>query len=368
MNESSPILAKVNVNLGERSYPIQIGADCLTPLATAMSGAVKPGRGVIVTNPHIGGLWGAPVQAALEGAGFELDVCEIPEGEENKNLDAVSSILDFMIQHKHTRQSLIFALGGGVIGDIAGFAASCLLRGIPFVQMPTTLLAMVDSSVGGKTGVNHPRGKNLIGAFWQPVFVGADLAFLETLENEDLCSGMAEVIKYGVIWDAELFEYLEANMERALERDPAVMAHLVRRSCEIKAEVVAQDEREGGLRAILNYGHTFGHAVEALEHFGIRHGEGVGMGMVAAARLAALRGAVPMEMAGRIAALTARAKLPTAMPKYDFEPYREAMASDKKSQRGKLRFVLPTHIGKVEIIDDVTEEQLRECIEISTGE
>jgi 3-dehydroquinate synthetase len=242
------------------------------------------------------------------------------------------------------------------------------LRGIACVQLPTTLLAMVDSSVGGKTGVNHAIGKNLIGAFWQPVFVGAELKFLETLPDEELRSGLAEVIKYGVIADTDLFAYLEQHIEAALGRDPRVLTHLVAQSCRIKAGVVARDEREGGVRAILNYGHTFGHAAEALTGFALRHGEAVAMGMVAAARLAQARGLTGPELPERIEALLQRASLPTRLPRFAVENYWAAMRSDKKAGVDAIRFVLPEQLGRVSVYDDLSPAQVASCLELSMGE
>lgn len=363
MTTATP-LTQVDVNLGDRSYKIEIGHDCLTTLAERLSATLKPGRGVLITNPQIGGHWQEATLAALAAQGWEMEVCTIPEGENHKTTETLEIIYEQLIAHKHTRQSTIFALGGGVVGDITGYAAASFLRGVDFVQLPTSLLAMVDSSVGGKTGVNHRLGKNLIGAFWQPRYVGIDLHFLSTLAREEIICGLAEILKYGVIWDAEFFAYLEENIEAALAGDVAVLTHLVRRSCEIKAEVVAEDEREGGLRAILNYGHTFGHAAEALSHYGIRHGEGVGMGMVAAARLAAIRGMIDQATCDRIETLVARAGLPTQMLHHSFEAYRDKMASDKKSQRGKLRFVLPDRLGHVAIVDDVSDEDVEKSLNL----
>ena len=262
----------------------------------------------------------------------------------------------------------MIALGGGVVGDISGFAAATFMRGVAYIQLPTTLLAMVDSSVGGKTGVNHPAGKNLIGAFWQPTFVGAELRFLDTLPDAELRSGLAEVIKYGVIADPEFFEYLEVNIERALARDPAVLTHLVTRSCAVKADVVARDEHEGGVRAILNFGHTFGHAVEALAHYeGVRHGEAVAMGMAAAMRMGAERGMIGAGDAERVERLLARAGLPARMPPHDLEDYWRVMGSDKKVKDGRVRFVLPEAIGRVGIYADVSEAEVRKCLEGAIG-
>jgi 3-dehydroquinate synthase len=355
---------RVRVELGERSYPILIGENWIGRLGEYLSPVFPPRPCMIVTNPQIGRLWGRTVVQGLEQAGYRVGVCEIPEGEGNKTIQAVSRIHDRMIREKHTRQSGVIALGGGIVGDIAGFAAATMLRGIPYIQLPTSLLAMVDSSVGGKTGVNHPLGKNLIGAFWQPALVGAEIGFLRTLADEELRSGLAEVIKYGVIADAGFFEYLEEHIEAALARDAGVLTHIVARSCRIKAEVVGADERESGQRAILNFGHTFGHAAEALSGYDtIRHGEGVAMGMVAAARLAQRRGLLAEADAGRIQALTARAGLPVRMLRFAPEQYWAWMGSDKKVRDGRIRFVLPARIGHAGLYGDVTQEETAATLE-----
>jgi 3-dehydroquinate synthase len=363
------LMATVKVELGERSYPIEIGAGRIEGLGEALAKAFPPRPVTVVTNLELVKLgWASKVETALERAGYRVSRCEIPGGEEHKTIDTVTMIHDQMLREKATRQSGVAALGGGIVGDVAGFAAATLLRGVAYIQLPTTLLAMVDSSVGGKTGVNHAMGKNLIGAFWQPVFVGVELECLRTLPDAELRAGMAEVIKYGVIADAELFEYLETNVEKALARDATVLAHLVRRSCEIKAGVVGRDEREeGGLRAILNYGHTFCHAAEALSDFkAIRHGEGVAMGMVAAARLAEARGLVGPEVGDRIEKLCARAGLPTRMLRFGVEKYWAKMGSDKKVRDGKIRFVLPEAMGRVGVYGDVTREEVERCLEKTT--
>jgi 3-dehydroquinate synthase len=358
------IMATVTVSLGERSYPIAIGSGWLDGLGAVLAEAFPPRPVTLVTNPRlVEAGWAGKAQAALEAAGYRVSLHAIPGGEDHKTIDTVTAIHDHMLEAKATRQSGVVALGGGIVGDVAGFAAASLLRGVAYIQIPTTLLAMVDSSVGGKTGVNHRMGKNLIGAFWQPSFVGIELETLATLPDAELRAGMAEVIKYGVIADAALFDYLEANMDRALARDPEVLAHLIRRSCEIKADVVARDEREGGLRAILNYGHTFGHAAEALGEFtAIRHGEGVAMGMVAAARLAQARGLIGPEVGDRVERLCERACLPTRLSRFAPDAYWAKMGSDKKARDGKIRFVLPEAMGRVGVYDDVSPHEVERCV------
>jgi len=361
-----PAPARVRVELGDRSYDIRIGQGWLETLGETIAPVFTPRPVVLVTNPTIRRLWAEPVLASLERAGFSVSVCEIPEGERHKTLASVALIYDHMLGARHSRQSGIIALGGGVVGDIAGFAAATLLRGIAYLQLPTTLLAMVDSSVGGKTGVDHAMGKNLIGAFWQPTFVGIELRFLETLPIEELRAGMAEVIKYGVIADAALFADLEEHVEAALARDPAVLTRLIRRSCEIKAEVVSGDERDEGRRAMLNFGHTLGHAAESLSQYAaLRHGEAVAMGMLAAARLARGRGLIDEAVAARLEQLLRRAGLPTRMLPFSLDEYWAAMASDKKVKDGQLGFVLPERLGQVGIYRDVTREEIARCLEVS---
>jgi 3-dehydroquinate synthase len=356
-------LAGIHVELGDRSYPIQIGRNWIDSLGARLAPHFAARPCTLVTNPEIGRLWAKPVLESLNRAGYTVGYCEVPAGEEHKTLATVSLIYDRMIAGQQTRQSGVIALGGGVIGDMAGFAAATMLRGIALIQLPTTLLAMVDSSVGGKTGVNHPLGKNLIGAFWQPTYVGIELDFLETLPERELKSGMAEVIKYGVIADEALFEYLEQNMERALAREPRVLTRLITRCCQIKAEVVGQDERESGMRAILNFGHTFGHAAEALAQYRtINHGEGVAMGMIAAARLACRRGLIRENDVDRLQALVRRAGLPEKMLPFTAEEYWRAMSSDKKVRDGKIGFVLPERLGGVEVYRDITQQEVGLCL------
>lgn len=359
-------LTTVRVELAERSYEIRIGSGWISDLGSTLSEIVPGSRFALITNPDIGGRWAETVLAAIRAGGLEADLFEIPEGESEKNLDTVSRIYDFLLEKKYERSSTVAALGGGVVGDIAGFAAATFLRGVNFVQLPTSLLAMVDSSVGGKTGVDHPRGKNLIGAFKQPVFVGIDLDFLGTLPDAELKAGLAEVVKYGMIYDAAFFEYLEDNVDAILAKDVGALTHVITRSCEIKAAVVAEDEREHGLRAILNYGHTFAHACEALEDFkGLRHGEAVAAGMMAAARLSHRIGNTPEDLTPRLSAILGRFELPARLPRFEPEQYLAAMRSDKKVRRGRLRFVVSEALGKVKIQDDIDESVVREVLEAS---
>ena len=352
-----------NVDLGERSYPIRIGRGWIGALGETLASSFQPCPCVLVSDSEVASIWGRPVLDSLRRAGYDAELCELPAGEDLKTLDTVGLIYDHVLRRGADRQSAVIALGGGVVGDIAGFAAATLLRGIAVVQIPTTLLAMVDSSVGGKTGVNHPAGKNLIGAFWQPTFVGIDLLLLATLPDDELRAGLAEVIKYGVIADAEMFKYIEENLDRALVRDGEVLAHLVQRSCEIKADVVARDEREGGVRAILNFGHTIGHAAEVLTNYNtLRHGEAVAMGMVAATHMAQERSWIDAVDVDRIEALVSRTGLPVRLPKFSPDEYWDAMRSDKKVRDGRPRFILPDAIGSVRLADDVTRAETLRCI------
>ncbi len=353
----------VEVALGDRSYAIEIG----TYLDRA--GALLTGLGLgekiaVVTNPTVKALYQAPLSESLKAAGFRVLSIEIPDGEQYKTLEWANAIYTALLINGFDRRCGLVALGGGVIGDLTGFAASSYMRGVPFVQVPTTLLAMVDSSVGGKTGVNHPMGKNMIGAFYQPKKVLMDLGTLTSLPREEFLAGMAEVIKYGVIRDAELFTYLEERREAILALDREAIEHIVRRSCEIKAEVVSRDEREGGLRAILNLGHTVGHAIETAEKYTLRHGYAVAIGMVYAARLAARTGLCDPELPKRVEALLAAYGLPTGLASLGRRPavaeLMDAMQVDKKAEGGTVKFVLPTKIGEVVITKDWNAEALRE--------
>jgi len=319
-----------------------------------------------VTNPTVNRLYGKTVFASLKAAGFTCMPVEIPDGEQYKTLDWANAIFTALLINTFDRRSPLVALGGGVIGDLTGFAAASYMRGVPFVQAPTTLLAMVDSSVGGKTGVNHPLGKNMIGAFYQPRLVLMDLDALKTLPKEELLSGMAEVIKYGVIWDRELFEFLEKNREKILNLEEGPLGHIIRRSCEIKADVVNKDEREGGLRAILNFGHTVGHAVETLSDYRIRHGEAVAIGMVYAAKLAHRTGLCDARVPERVENLISAYGLPTSLsvmkPRPAVARFTDTIQVDKKAEAGKVRFVLPTKIGCVVITREWGEQQLQELL------
>ncbi|HPS03087.1 MAG TPA: 3-dehydroquinate synthase [Candidatus Sumerlaeota bacterium] len=359
-------MEEILVGLGDRQYPIRIGCDCVAALgAQAREALPRCDRIAVVSNPEIARLHGAAVLESLCQAGFNAELIEIPEGEAQKTVETVHRIWDHLIEHGYTRQSALVALGGGVVGDMTGFAAATYMRGIEFIQVPTTLLAMVDSSVGGKTGVNLTRAKNSVGAFWQPKLVFMDLVFLRTLPVEEFRSGFAEVIKHGVIRDADYFEFLEKNRERIFALDGEALVRVVAGSCRVKADVVAHDEREAGLRAILNFGHTVGHALEALSGYGqVRHGEAVAIGMVAAARIARAMGVCTDEaLTGRLERLIETSGLPACIQGLELQAVLDRMKSDKKVLDGHLRFVLPVKMGEVVIRNDVPREILSRVIE-----
>jgi 3-dehydroquinate synthase len=336
----------VNVDLGERSYPIHIGADLIgrTELfAPHIAGASV----TIVTNTTVEPLYGEKLRAALAPLGKDVSTVVLPDGEAYKSWETLNRIFDALLERQADRKTTLIALGGGVIGDMAGFAAACYMRGVPFIQVPTTLLSQVDSSVGGKTGINHPLGKNMIGAFYQPLAVIADTAALRTLPERELAAGMAEVIKTAAIADPAFFEWVEANVEALNRCEPEALAHAIKRCCEIKASVVAADEREGGLRAILNFGHTFGHAIEAGLGYGEwLHGEAVGCGMTMAADLSVRLGHFDDAARKRLVALVLAARLPVRAPALGEARYIELMKGDKKSEAGKIKFILLKRIGE----------------------
>lgn len=336
----------MSIDLGDRRYDILIGQGLLTDPAR-FAGLPKSSTALIVTNTTVGPLYTAKLKQAI-GAHHKtvLDV-ELPDGEEYKDWPALNQVFTKLLESACDRKTVLYALGGGVIGDMTGFAAACYMRGVPFVQIPTTLLAQVDSSVGGKTAINHPAGKNMIGAFYQPQRVICDLDTLDTLPQRELLAGLAEVIKYGPIADAAFLSWLEANLDALLARDRAALTHAIQRSCEIKAWVVGQDEKESGLRAILNFGHTFGHAIEAGLGYGEwLHGEAVGCGMVMAADLSARMGLIDVSTYERIRALIERTGLPTVGPDLGADRYIELMQVDKKAEAGEIRFVLIGPLGE----------------------
>jgi 3-dehydroquinate synthase len=356
----------VKVSLGDRSYDIEIGAS-LEKTGERLKGLGFGRKMALVTNPTVKQLYGRRVVDSLKAAGFMVMSIEIPDGEQYKNLDWANAIYTTLLTNAFDRTSALVALGGGVIGDLTGFAAATFMRGVPFVQVPTTLLAMVDSSVGGKTGVNHPMAKNMIGAFHQPRKVLMDLSVLASLPKEEFLSGMAEVIKYGVIRDEVFFEYLDKNREKILALDPDALEHVIRRSCEIKAEVVSRDEREGGLRAILNYGHTVGHAIEKAENYTMRHGHAVAIGMVYASRLAHKTGLCDASVPGRVEKLITSYGLPADLNTLSRRPsvaeLTDTMQIDKKAEGGKVKFVLPKSIGEVVVTKEWDERLLNGLLE-----
>lgn len=350
------------VDLGERSYPILIGSGLLGRPEHLLP-LIRGRQVLVVTNETIAPLYLQKVLESLQSLD-KVDAIELPDGEAFKTLETVNRVFDALLQKRHDRSTTIVALGGGVVGDMSGFAAACYQRGVDFIQVPTTLLSQVDSSVGGKTGVNHPLGKNMIGAFYQPQLVLIDIDTLGTLPDRELSAGLAEVIKYGMICDADFFHWLEKNIERLLARDPEALAYAVERSCRDKAAVVAEDERESGRRAILNFGHTFGHAIEAVQGYGNwLHGEAVAAGMVMAAELSQLRGMVSDAVVSRLRALLSKANLPQQSPSdMAVDDYLRAMSVDKKVQNGNLRLVLLEALGDAQIFADTPRELLSQAL------
>jgi 3-dehydroquinate synthase len=357
----------VRVALGSRSYPVHIGTGLLGRPELVLA-ALPQRRAAIVTDATVAARYLEPLAAALETAGAQCVRIVVPAGEDHKDWATLDAVFDALLAHRCDRRTAVIALGGGVVGDLAGFAAATYQRGVPFVQVPTTLLAQVDSSVGGKTAINHPRGKNMIGAFHQPLAVVADLDTLATLPDRELRAGLAEVIKHGAIRDAALFGWLEANVERLLARDADALAHVVRRSVEIKAEVVAADEREAGERALLNFGHTFGHAIEAGLGYGTwLHGEAVGAGMAMAADLSARVGLLDAASVARLRRLLERSGLPVAGPKLGPDRYAELIAVDKKARAGGTPFILLERLGVAVIRSDVAPAAVRATLDACTA-
>ncbi|MBV6624182.1 MAG: 3-dehydroquinate synthase [Rivularia sp. (in: Bacteria)] len=364
----------IKVNLPLSSYEIAIAPSSLDKLGNYMNNLQLGKKVLLVSNSTVFEHYGELALSSLENAGFDVCRCILPDGEKYKNLDSLQKIYDTALENRVERSSTMVALGGGVIGDMTGFAAASWLRGIKFVQVPTSLLAMVDASVGGKTGVNHPQGKNLIGAFHQPQLVLIDPNVLKTLPERELRAGMAEVIKYGVIWDADLFAEMEKceNLDQmkyltadCSGENKTLIDYILTRSCQAKADVVSKDEKEAGLRAILNYGHTIAHAVESLTGYSVvNHGEAVGIGMVAAGEIAAKLGMWKPEEVQRQNVLIQKAGLPTKLPAgLDIEEIIKSLQLDKKVKAGKVRFILPTQIGAVIITDEVPSDVIREVLQ-----
>jgi 3-dehydroquinate synthase len=353
-------MESLSVALGSRSYPIHIGTGLISR-AELYAPYLAGGSAAIVTNDVVAPLYLSRVRLALRGA--RVTDIVVPDGEQAKSWETLNRVFDALLEARCGRDTLIVALGGGVIGDLAGFAAAVYQRGVAFVQVPTTLLAQVDSSVGGKTAINHALGKNMIGAFHQPRAVISDVATLDTLPERELRSGLAEVIKHGLALDAAFVEWLEKNMEALLARQREPLIHAVRRSCELKARIVAEDERESGARALLNFGHTFGHAIEAATGYGTwLHGEAVAAGMVMAAELSALMGHLKKTEVSRVRALLQRAGLPVTGPALAPEALLELMAVDKKAAKGRTRFVLLEAIGRAALRADVDDHEVRAAI------
>jgi 3-dehydroquinate synthase len=353
-------MPNVHVNLGPRSYDIEIGSGNLRDAVNFCDAEADDAHTVIITDTNVAELYLDPIIESFEEVGCEVAAIEVDPGEPSKAPDVASDLWEELLDHGADRKTVIVALGGGVVGDLAGFVAATFARGLRFVQIPTTLLAQVDSSVGGKVGVNLEKAKNMVGSFWQPRGVLIDVDVLQSLPEREYRAGLAEVVKYGVIQDADFFAYLEANIDAVNARDAAVLTHIVERCCRLKADVVEQDEREEtGLRAILNYGHTFCHALEAATGYEqLLHGEGVAIGMMCAARLAERMGHVDAAFVERQRDLLEAIKLPLDVPDVDRDELVELMYRDKKVERGKLRFVLPTRLGHVELVREVKNEDV----------
>jgi 3-dehydroquinate synthase len=361
--QTSPIA--LQVDLGDRSYPITIGQSLLSDF-DLIGRHIAGSRVAIVTNTTVGPLYLETLARTLSANGKQVTTIVLPDGEVEKNWASLMKVFDVLLEEKCDRKTTLVALGGGVIGDLTGFAAATYMRGVPFIQVPTTLLAQVDSSVGGKTGINHPLGKNMIGAFYQPQAVIADTETLNTLPPRELSAGLAEVIKHGAIIDAGFFDWIEANIGKLVARDSASLAYAIQRSCEIKADVVRQDEREGGLRAILNFGHTFGHAIEAGLGYGEwLHGEAVGCGMVMAADLSHRLGFIDAATRIRVKALVQAAGLPVVAPDLGSERWLELMQVDKKNEGGQIKFILIRPLGTPVIMpvpQDALLATLKACV------
>lgn len=355
----------VPIAFAERSYNIHIGTALLDDTGVYQL-LPKASAAVIISNTTIAPIYAKRLLTALQARYKTIHTIVLPDGEAHKTWQTLNLIFDDLLKHSCDRKTTLFALGGGVVGDMTGFAAASYMRGVPFVQVPTTLLAQVDSSVGGKTGINHPLGKNMVGAFYQPQLVLCDLSTLNTLPARELSAGLAEVIKYGPIADMVFFDWIEANIDALLAREPAALAHAVKRCCEIKAWVVSQDERESGLRAILNFGHTFGHAIEAGLGYGEwLHGEAVGCGMVMAAHLSQRLGLVDDAFVARLTALIQKAGLPTVAPILDEKDnagrYLELMRVDKKAEAGEIKFILINQPGQC-VVQTAPDTLVREVI------
>jgi 3-dehydroquinate synthase len=351
------MITTLDVAIADRAYPIHIGSGTLDHLGATVAAISQ--RAVVVSNANVAAHWLAPVRTSLAHAGVSCEIVLVPDGEPHKNWATLQDMLTRLLEIRAERSTTLIALGGGVVGDLTGFAAAIYQRGMPFVQVPTTLLAQVDSSVGGKTGINHALGKNMIGAFYQPRAVLIDTNCLGTLPDRELSAGMAEVIKYGAIRDPGFLSWLEANMDALLAREAAALRHAIHESCRIKADIVVADEREQGERALLNFGHTFGHAIETATGYGTwLHGEAVAAGMVLAAKLSERATGLPAGDRARLEALLIRARLPVAPPALSLARWRELIARDKKVEGGAVRFILLPALGRAVVTSDVTQSDL----------
>ncbi|WP_105902878.1 3-dehydroquinate synthase [Vibrio gangliei] len=357
-------MERINVDLAERSYPISIGAGLLNDPALFSHLKAKQ-KVVVISNDTVAPLYAPRLIETLQSLKCDVALLSLPDGEQYKSLETFNTIMTFLLEGNYNRDVVLVALGGGVIGDLVGFAAACYHRGVDFIQVPTTLLSQVDSSVGGKTAVNHPLGKNMIGAFYQPKSVIIDTDCLDTLPAREFAAGMAEVIKYGIIIDSEFFAWLEQNMDDLVALDNAALCQAIARCCQIKADVVNADEKEAGVRALLNLGHTYGHAIEAEMGYGNwLHGEAVAAGTMMAAQTSLLRELVTAEQVERIRAILLKAKLPIHTPEtMNFDHFIKHMMRDKKVLAGQLRLILPTGIGSAEVLGDTGETIIRQAIE-----
>lgn len=356
-------MQRLAIDLDERSYEILIGLDLRKQVGEFLKAVFRPSRVVIITHPSINSIYGEEVIANCLDQGWTTDIIEVPEGEVSKSLGQVEKLYDRLLELNCDRKSVLIALGGGVIGDLVGFVAATYQRGITFIQVPTTLLSQVDSSVGGKTGVNHPKGKNMIGAFYQPRLVVTDLQTLKTLPIKEYRAGLAEIVKYGVISDASFFEFLEKNYKDILNLNHDCLSYIIENSCAIKAKVVEKDERETHHRMILNFGHTLGHAIESLTGYSrFIHGEAVAIGMVRAAELSHSMGKCSKEVPRRLEALLKNLGLPVEMPELDPTAVIESLYHDKKTMDNKIKFILVKEIGSIEIVEQVPESEILKII------
>ena len=357
-------MKRLNIDLADRSYEILIGRGLLQRTGEWVMAIAKPSRVVIITHPSINRLYGEKLSSGFSQSNIPTHFIEVPEGEKSKSLEQAEKIYDHLLEWKCDRQTVLVALGGGVIGDLTGFIAATYVRGVPFIQVPTTLLAQVDSSVGGKTAVNHPLGKNMIGVFYQPKLVVVDLETLESLPEKEYKAGIAEIIKHGVIEDARLFNFLERQFQNILSHDTKALEHIISTSCAIKARVVEKDERESHYRMVLNFGHTIGHAIESLTGYStFTHGEAVAIGMVYASKLSQLMGRCSEDVTHRITGLIQNFGLPTKLPDLKAEDMIESMYLDKKTAHKKIRFILVKDIGSIEIVDNVAEPLIKEALQ-----